>query len=103
MIAPEEIGAALQYAVRSSYGIDVNGAVTEASRLFGFKRVGKDIQTRFKVVLRDLVTAGVLQERGGQLHAAKPRGITITGGITVMTRQEYGRRAQRMTRADRAC
>lgn len=72
MIAPEEIGAALRCAVQSSYGIDVNGAVTEASRLFGFKRVGKEIQTRFKVVLRDLVTVGVLQEHGGQLHAATP-------------------------------
>jgi very-short-patch-repair endonuclease len=72
MIAPEEIGAALQRAVHSSYGIDENGAITEASRLFGFKRVGREIQTRFKVVLRDLVTVGVLRERGGQLHAAKP-------------------------------
>ena len=71
MIAPEEIGAALQSAVHSSYGIDENGAVTEASRLFGFKRVGKEIQTRFQTVLRDLVAAGRVQDRGGQLHAAR--------------------------------
>ena len=71
MIAPEEIGAALQRVVRSSFGIDENGAITEASRLFGFQRVGKEIRTTFQAVLRDLVTVGILQERGGQLHAAK--------------------------------
>ena len=72
MIAPEEIGAALQCAVHSSYGIDENGAITEASRLFGFQRVGKEIKTRFQAVLRDLVTSGNLQVRDGQLHVAKP-------------------------------
>ena len=72
MIAPEEIGAALQAAVHSSYGIDANGAITEASRMFGFKRVGKEIQTRFQAVLRDLVTVGILQERSGQIHATGP-------------------------------
>ena len=71
MIAPEEIGAALQCAVHSSYGIDENDAITEASRLFGFQRVGKEIKTRFQAVLRDLVSVGILQERGGQLHAPK--------------------------------
>ncbi len=70
MIAPEEIGAALQYAVLLSLGIDENGAITEASRLFGFQRVGKDIKTRFQAVLRDLVSVGVLQERAEQLHVA---------------------------------
>ena len=72
MIAPQEIGAALQCAAHSSYGIDENGAITEASRLFGFQRVGKDIKTRFQGVLRDLVTAGNLQVRDGQLHVVKP-------------------------------
>ena len=71
MIAPEEIGAALQCAVHLSYGIDEDGAITEANRLFGFRRVGKEIKTRFQAVLRDLVAAGILQERGGQLHAPK--------------------------------
>ena len=70
MIAPEEIAAALQDAVRASFGIDENGAIMEASRLFGFQRVGKEIKSRFQAVLRDLVSVGVLQERGGQLHAA---------------------------------
>ena len=71
MIAPEEIGAALQQAVQASHGIDADGAVTEASRLFGFKRVGREIQTRFKAVLRDLVTVGILQEGGGQLRPVR--------------------------------
>ena len=73
MIAPEEIGAALQRAVHLSYGIDENGAITEASRLFGFQRVGKEIKTKFRMVLEGLVVAGIVQDRGGQLHAAKPR------------------------------
>ena len=71
MIAPEEIGAALQRAVLLSFGIDEDGAITEASRLFGFQRVGKDIRARFRAVLRDLVVSGVVQDRDGQLHVMK--------------------------------
>ena len=79
MIAPEEIGAALQCAVRRSYGIDENGAITEASRMFGFRRVGSEIRTSFRAVLKDLVTAGMLQEHGEQLHAAKSESNTGIG------------------------
>ena len=68
MIAPEEIGAALRHAVEVSHGIEADDAVAEASRLFGFKRVGRDIQTRFRATLRRLVAVGTLQERTGQLH-----------------------------------
>ncbi|MCY4600495.1 MAG: DUF3320 domain-containing protein [Acidobacteria bacterium] len=71
MIAPEEIGIALRHAVEASHGIDADSAVTEASRLFGFKRVGREIQTRFQAVLRDLVTVGILQVRVGQLHLVR--------------------------------
>ena len=71
MIAREEIGVALRQAVQDSHGIDADGAVKEASRLFGFKRVGREIETRFKAVLRHLVTVGILQERGGQLRPAR--------------------------------
>ena len=71
MIAPEEISAALQHAVEASHGIDADSALTEASRLFGFKRVGREIQTRFRAVLRDLVTVGILQVRVGQLHLVR--------------------------------
>ena len=71
VIAPEEVGAALRQAVQASQGIDVDGAVAEASRLFGFKRLGREIQTRFRAVLRDLVTVGDVQECGGQLRPAR--------------------------------
>ena len=71
MIAPEEIGAALQCAVRLSFGIDKDDAIMEASRLFGFQRVGKEIRARFQAVLRDLVATGVVQDRDGQLHVMK--------------------------------
>ena len=74
MIAPEEIGTALQRAVRSSFGIDEDGAITVASRLFGYQRVGREIRTRFRAVLNDLVAAGVLQERGGHLHVPRQEG-----------------------------
>ena len=74
MIAPEEIGAALQRAVRSSFGIDEDGAITVASRLLGYQRVGREIRTRFHAVLKDLVVAGVLQERGGLLHVPRQEG-----------------------------
>ena len=74
MIAPEEIGAALQHAVRSSFGIGEDGAITVASRLFGYQRVGSEIKTRFHAVVKDLVAAGVLQERGGHLHVPRQEG-----------------------------
>ena len=68
MIAPEEIGAALLHAVRASYGINANGAVAEASRLFGYKRTGPDIRSNFKKVLHRLIKVGVLEQRGEHLH-----------------------------------
>ena len=68
MIAPEEIGAALLNAVRTSYGIDANGAVAEASRLFGYRRTGPDIRFNFDKILRWLIKIGVVEERGEHLH-----------------------------------
>ena len=67
MIAPEEIGAALIHGVKVSYGIDTDGAVTEASRLFGYKKTGANIQSCFKKALNDLIRRGVLHDQGGQL------------------------------------
>ena len=69
VIAPEEIGAALRYAVQTSFGIGANDAVVEASRLLGFKRVGPDIKATFAGVLDDLVERGVFEKRGEQLHS----------------------------------
>ena len=69
VIAPEEIGAALRYAVQTSFGLGANDAVVEASRLLGFKRVGPDIQATFASVRDDLVERGVFEKRGEQLHS----------------------------------
>ena len=55
MMAPEEISAALRHAVEASHGIDANGALTETSRLFGFKRVGPEIRATFAGVLDGLI------------------------------------------------
>lgn len=60
MIAPEEIAAALVYAVRVSYGIAPDAAVQEAVRLFGFKRAGQKIVGSVRRVLDGLVDDGVL-------------------------------------------
>ena len=47
MIAPEEIGVALRQATQASFGIVADDAIGEASRLFGFKRVGAEIRATF--------------------------------------------------------
>ena len=75
MIAPEEIGAALRHAVQASHGIDADGALAEASRLFGFKRVGSEIQATFDKVLDSLIRDGAIEKRGNLLHC-----IPIEGG-----------------------
>ena len=75
-IAPEEISAALLQAVRASHGIDEDGAVNEACRLFGYKRAGAKIVARFTDLLLDLVKNGELQRRGEQLHCARVAGCT---------------------------
>ena len=71
MIAPEEIGDALWWAIQQSFGIDERDAIAEASRLLGFQKVGKEIETRFRAVLRDLVVAGIVEDRAQQLHAMR--------------------------------
>ena len=71
MIAPEEIAVALRRAVLASFGIVADDAISEASRLFGFKRVGAEIQATFATVLERLVEHGELEQRGDQLHHPK--------------------------------
>ena len=75
-IAPEEIGAELLQAVRASHGIDEEGAVKEASQLFGYRRAGAKIVARFRDVLFDLVENGELERRGEQLHCTRVAGGT---------------------------
>ena len=70
MIAPEEIGAALRHAVQASHGIDAAGALAAAGRLFGFKRVGSEIQATFDKVLDGLVRDGAIEKRGNLLHCS---------------------------------
>ena len=64
LIATEEIGAALEHAVRASYGIDPADAVIEATRLFAFKRAGPKIVERFRQVLDRAVAKGALVLEG---------------------------------------
>ena len=67
-IAPEEIAAALVHAVRASYGIEPDDAVTEATRLFAYKRAGPKIKTRFRRVLDQLVADGTVVREGPLLQ-----------------------------------
>lgn len=67
MIAPQEIEAALKCAVRVSHGIDANGAVTEAGRLFGYRRIGADIRSIFRKTLDRLILKGAVVESDGQV------------------------------------
>ena len=79
LISPQELGAALLHAVRVSHGIDETGAINEAARLFGFKRVGPGIRSRFKNVLVELVESGVLTHERQHLHPGSKE-IPIPGG-----------------------
>jgi hypothetical protein len=78
LISPQEIGTALLHAVRASHGIDKTGAINEAARLFGFKRVGPSIRSRFKTVLDGLVEGGALTHQRQHLHAG-PNEIPLPG------------------------
>ena len=78
LISPQELGAALLHAVRASHGIDQTGAINEAARLFGFKRVGPSIRSRFKTVLDGLVEGGALTHQRQHLHAG-PNEIPLPG------------------------
>ena len=72
MIAPEEIGQALCHVVRDSFGIDRDEAISEARRLFGFKRAGATITRRMQAVLDDLFTSGTLKQTGDILQLPDP-------------------------------
>ena len=85
MIAPEEISAALQHAVEASHGIDADGALTETSRLFGFKRVGPEIRATFAGVLDGLIRDSVIEKRGDLLHCIPVKG---GGSKTVISQPE---------------
>ena len=78
LISPQEIGTALLHAVRASHGIDKTGAINEAARLFGFKRVGPSIRSRFKTVLDRLVEGGALTHQRQHLRPG-PNEIPIPG------------------------
>ena len=71
LISPEEIGAALFHAVQVSHGIDEDGVITEAVRIFGFRRAGPDIRSSFENILHRLVEDGVLEYQGKHLHRGK--------------------------------
>ena len=78
LISPQEIGTALIHAVRASHGIDKTGAINEAARLFGFKRVGPGIRSSFKTVLDRLVEGGALNYQRQHLHPG-PNEIPLPG------------------------
>ncbi len=79
LISPQELGAALLQAVRASHGIDEAGAINEATRLFGFKRVGPNIRSSFKTILGGLVESGILTHERQHLHPGSNE-IPIPGG-----------------------
>lgn len=78
LISPQELGAALLHTVRASHGIDATGAINEAARLFGFKRVGPGIRSRFKTVLDGLIEGGTLTHQRQHLRPG-PNEISIPG------------------------
>ena len=67
MIAPQEIKLAMVRAVQASHGISSRDAVAEAGRLFGYKRIGADLRTSFRLILDGLILQETLLERDGQL------------------------------------
>lgn len=79
LISPQELGAALLHAVRASHGIDEAGAINEAARLLGFKRVGPSIRSSFKTILGGLVESGILTHERQHLHPGSNE-IPIPGG-----------------------
>lgn len=71
MICYEEIAEAMIGLARVSFGITAESLVNEAPRVFGFKRSGKKIETRFNEVVNKLVATKHLVTDGQHLVVAE--------------------------------
>ena len=65
LIAAAEIATALLKVIRDNYSIEPKEAINEASRMFGFKRVGDNIRLRFGDVLQQLDRQGTIRTVNG--------------------------------------
>jgi very-short-patch-repair endonuclease len=68
LVAPEEIGAAVEKVVRDSFGIErteLPGAVLRL--LFGFRQARKASQQQVEMIVEDMIAKGELFQRRGQL------------------------------------
>ena len=75
LVAPEEIGIAVQRVVGASYGIsraDVSGA---AVRLLGFTRVTQDMRSRVDIIVGRMIDDGQLIEQADLLIVPGPGGF----------------------------
>ena len=69
MIAHEEIGQALCHAVNDSFGIGEDEAISEACRMFGFRRTGSKITSRVQSIVSQLLGEGKITRTGELLNS----------------------------------
>jgi len=66
-IAPEEICLAVITAVDSACGIDIEDAIAQTCRLFGFSRTTEGMRAYVEPLVRRMIDDGVIEERSGML------------------------------------
>ncbi|WP_406693837.1 DUF3320 domain-containing protein [Singulisphaera sp. Ch08] len=72
LIAPEEIGAAVDRAVTEALGMEPTEVASAACRLLGFPRVSDEMRQRIDSIVEDLVRQNRLIKRGDHLLPPEP-------------------------------
>jgi very-short-patch-repair endonuclease len=68
LISPIEIAAACLHALRESLALSEDELVVETARLFGFARVGKDIDVAIRAAIKERLTLAVEPDHMGRLR-----------------------------------
>ncbi len=73
LVAPEEIGRAIERVVSDALGMEPDAIPLAACRLLGFARMGDDMRRRVEAIRDDLVARGRLATRGDHLVVPDPQ------------------------------
>lgn len=68
LIAPEEIGLAIQTIVKNALAIDRENTAILVAKMLGFNRTTDDIKSEIFTLINQLITSGVLQVEDAQLR-----------------------------------
>ncbi len=70
-ISKDELALAMKTIAEKSYGITLDGLITETARAFGFKRTGDKISTTLRIVYENMLERNVVKEIDGKVCVTK--------------------------------